>query len=51
MLPLLPPCYLGNHSDEVGPGLLVVQGGPGLEAQHAAVVVHGELGGVRILQE
>lgn len=49
MLPILPSCYLGNHSEEVGPGLLEVQGGPGLEAQHPAVAVHGELGGVWIL--
>ena len=49
MLPFLPFCYLGNHSDEVGPGLLEVQDGPGLEAQHPAAAVHGELGGARIL--
>lgn len=45
----IPPWYLGNHSDQVGLGLLVVQGGPRPEVQHAAVAVHGELGGRHVL--
>lgn len=49
MLPLPSLYYLGNHSDKMGPGLLIVQGGPRLEAQHTAVAVHGKFGGVWIL--
>lgn len=49
MLPFLPLYYLGNHSDEVGRGLLVVQRGPSLEAEYTTVAVHRKLGGVRIL--
>lgn len=48
-LPFL--CYLGHHSETVGPGLLVVQSGPGLQAQHPAVAVHGKFGGVEALEE
>lgn len=48
MLPI-PPYYLGNHNDEMGPGLLIVQGGPSPEAQHTTVMVHGKFGGLHIL--
>lgn len=43
------PWYLGHHSDEVSPVLLIVQGASCAEVQHAAVAIHSELGGQYVL--